>query len=97
MNRKKNDAPLKDLVDRLMKAYNLDGRMNEMNIVNNWEQIVGPAIYRRTESIKINNRKLLLTLKSSVMRDELMMMKSELVQRVNDFAEEPLVDDVWFS
>ncbi|MBU2018578.1 MAG: DUF721 domain-containing protein [Bacteroidetes bacterium] len=97
MNRKNNDAPLKDLVDKLMKAYNLDGRMKEMNIVNNWEQIVGPAIFRRTESIKLNNRKLILTLKSSVMRDELIMIKTELIQRVNEFAKEELVDDIWFS
>ena len=97
MKRKSNEAPLKDLVDKLMRAYNLDGRMKEMNIINNWEQIVGPAIYRRTDSVKINNRKLILVLKSSVMREELMSIKSELIQRVNEFAKENVVDDVWFS
>ena len=97
MNRKSNEAPLKELVDKLMKAYNLDGRMKEMNIVNNWEKIAGPAVFRRTESIKINNRVLVLKLKSAVMREELLMMKTELITLVNNFAEEKLVDDVWLG
>ena len=97
MKSEDNKAPLKDLVDKLMRAYNLDGRMKEMNIINNWKEIVGQAIYTRTESVKINNRKLVLTLKSSVLREELMLIKTELIQRVNTFAEEDLVDDIWFS
>lgn len=97
MNRKSNDAPLKDLIDKLMRAYNLDGRMKEMNIINNWEQIVGAAVYKRTESVKINNGKLILTLKSSVVREELAIIKNELIQKINDFAGEKLVDDIWFT
>lgn len=97
MSRKDNEAPLKDLIDKFMKAYNLDGRMKEMNIRHNWEEIVGPAIFRRTESVQFNGSVLLLKVKSSVMRQELLLIKSDLIAKINEYAGESLVSDVWIS
>ena len=50
MSEKNNDAPMKGLVDRFMKAYGLDGKMEEMNIVNNWEELMGKAVANRTKT-----------------------------------------------
>ncbi len=92
----KNDAPLKDLIDKFMRAYNLDGRMEEMNITNNWEKIMGKAVANRTKKISFQNRVMYLQLDSSVMRDELLNGKTIIIMRVNEFAGKPLIDDIYF-
>lgn len=97
MNDGNQDGPLKDLIDRFMKAYRLDGKMEEMNIVNNWEKIMGKAVANRTKRVLIREGVLILEIDSSVMREELLAGKSLLIAKVNDFAQKQVVKDVWFS
>lgn len=92
-----NQSTLGDVIDKLMKAYGLDGRMKEMEIINKWEDMMGRAVSARTKNIFIKNQVLHLTLDSSVMRDELMQGKSIIIQRVNETAGCVMIRDVWFS
>ena len=92
-----NQSSLGDVIDKLMKAYGLDGRMKEIEIINKWEEMMGRAVSARTTNIYIKNQVLHLTLDSSVMRDELMHGKSIIIQRVNETAGCVMIRDVWFS
>jgi predicted nucleic acid-binding Zn ribbon protein len=92
-----NERPLEGLVDSIMKAYRLDGKMEEMNIVNNWEELMGKAVSNRTKRVLIRNKTLILELDSSVMREELQSSKTILIQKVNEFAKKEVITDVWFS
>lgn len=97
MSRDNNGIPLKDLVGRFMKAYGLEGKMEEMNIINNWEEIMGKAIANRTKSVRIHEKVLYIDLDSSVMRDELQSAKSVIMQKVNEYAGKDLVMNVWLG
>lgn len=90
-------APMKDLVDKLMRAYQLDGKLLEMEVLNKWEEMMGKAVAFRTTSLRINNRVLYVSLNSSVMRDELQHGKQVIIERVNQTAGKSLIDDVWFA
>lgn len=94
---KKPDAPLKEMVDRFLRAYRLDGKMEEMNIINNWEEIMGKAIANRTKSVRIHEKVLYIDMDSSVMRDELQQSKSLIILRVNEFAGKEIVINVWLG
>jgi predicted nucleic acid-binding Zn ribbon protein len=94
---KKPDGPMKDLVDRFLRAYRLDGKMEEMNIINNWEEIIGKAIANRTKSVRIHEKVLYIDMNSSVMRDELQQSKSLLMLRVNEYAGKEIVMNVWLG
>lgn len=97
MSRRSKEVKVGELIDKWLRTFNLDGRMKEMNIISNWEQIVGKTIARRTDEVKIKNRQLIVTLKSSVMRDEMLLAKSTILEKVNTFAGETLVDDVFLK
>lgn len=92
-----NQSSLGDVIDKLMKAYGLDGRMKELEVLNKWEEMMGRAVAVRTKNIFIRNQVLHLTLDSSVMRDELLQGKSIIIQRVNETAGCVMIRDVWFS
>jgi hypothetical protein len=59
--------------------------------------LMGVAVANRTKEIRIQNRKLYLTIDSSVMREELLLGKKIIIDRLNDFAGQELVNDIWFA
>ncbi len=97
LKRTSNEAPLKDVLDRWLKAYGFEGKMKELDVVAAWPELMGVAVANRTEDIKIRNKKLILKMGSSVMREELLNGKSIIIQRLNEFAGFEIIDDVWFG
>jgi predicted nucleic acid-binding Zn ribbon protein len=91
-----NETTLGEAINRLMKAYRLDGKLAEMEIVNHWEEMMGRAIALRTSNIYIQNGILHLSISSSVMQDELKFGKQVIIERVNQRAGHKLIKDVWF-
>jgi predicted nucleic acid-binding Zn ribbon protein len=80
-----------------MKAYQLDGKLNEMNVLEAWPEMMGIAVANRTVDLKIRNKTLYITMDSSVMRDELAHGKTIILHRVNEKAGYEMITDVWFS
>jgi hypothetical protein len=89
--------PLGDIVTRLMKAYQLDDKLLEVEVLSKWEEMMGKAVASRTRSISIKEKKLILELDSSVMREELLFGKNIIIERINKYAEKQIVTDVYFK
>lgn len=95
--RDSNAAPLKDVIDKLLRAYRLDGKMKEIDVLNAWPEMMGTAVANRTKEIYIKNKTLFLTMDSSVMRDELHHGKEIIIQRVNQQAGYEIINAIWFG
>lgn len=95
--RNSNEAPLKDVIDKLLKAYRLDGKMKEMDILAAWPEMMGIAVANRTKELFIRNKTLIVKMDSSVMRDELSHGKQVIIERVNQEAGFEIINDVWFG
>jgi predicted nucleic acid-binding Zn ribbon protein len=94
--RKSDTSPLKDAIDEMLKAYKINGKMNETKIIESWEKLMGKTIASRTTELKFRYKKLYVTLNSAPLRQELSMSKSKLIELLNrDFAEK-VVEDVIF-
>lgn len=97
-NRRSSDEePLKDLIDKFLKAYSLEGKMKEYDIIAAWPELMGPAVAHRTKEINIKHQTLYLKIDSSVMREELLNGKQIIIERVNKEAKCQLINDIWFS
>ena len=55
LKRTSNEAPLKEVIDRWLKAYRLDGKMKELDVIEAWPEMMGTAVAHRTKEIKIKN------------------------------------------
>lgn len=95
--RDSDEKPLGELVDKIMRAYGLEKRMKEMDVLNGWKEMMGIAVANRTTDLRIVNRILYITIDSSVMREELHNGKQIILERVNQFAGSKIIDDVWFQ
>lgn len=95
--RNMNQTTLGEAIDKLMKAYRLDGKLKEIEVLGKWEEMMGRAVFLRTKNIYIKNQVLYLELDSSVMRDELQYGKTVIIQRVNETAGFEMITDIWFA
>ena len=97
LKRTANEAPLKDVIDRWLKAYGMDGKMKELDIIAAWPEMMGTAVAHRTKEITIRNGTLYLKLDSSVMRNELLNGKQVIILRINEKAGYAMIRDIWFG
>ena len=95
--RTSNEKHLGDVLEKLLKAYGLEEKMKELDLVEAWPELMGKAVAHRTKSIEIKNQKLLLSIDSSVMREELHHGKQVIIERVNQFMGKDVIRDGWFS
>lgn len=91
------ETTLGEAITKILKAYRLDEKLNEIDVISKWEEMMGRAVFLRTKGISIRNKVLYLQIDSSVMRDELQNGKTIIIQRVNETAGYEMVRDVWFG
>ena len=92
-----NGMSMKDAVQHYLKALGIDQKMHEASVLAKWEEIMGEAVNKRTERKYIKNRVLHLELNSSVMRDDLMRKRSEIIQKVNAVSGIDIIDEVFLA
>ena len=95
--RTSNQSTLGEVIDKLMKAYRLDGKLKEMDVIQAWGEMMGLAVANRTKNIQIRNKTLFLTMDSAVMRDELSYGKEVIIQLVNEKAGFEMITNVFFG
>jgi predicted nucleic acid-binding Zn ribbon protein len=78
------------------KEMNLDGKLNEAGVINSWEEIVGKAISSRTSKMYIKDHVLFVHLNSSVVRNELLMLRQAILEKLNGKAGTEVIKDIVF-
>ena len=89
-----NTNSIGDLIKAFMKRRGLEEKMEQVNIVKNWESIVGTVISNHTESVKLKDKTLILKLNSAALRHTLSYSKSDLIQKLNEASGKELVNNV---
>jgi predicted nucleic acid-binding Zn ribbon protein len=78
------------------REMNLDGKLNEVGVINSWEEIVGKAISSRTSRMYIKDHVLFVHLNSSVVRNELVMLRQAILEKLNGRAGKEVIKDIVF-
>ncbi|WP_114777642.1 DUF721 domain-containing protein [Botryobacter ruber] len=94
--RKADIQPIGDSIKALLKAYRLQGKLSEVNIVQNWERLMGKPIALKTKEVYFKDHKLFVRLTSAPLKHELNMSKSKVLELLNREAGEEVVKDVVF-
>jgi len=94
--RKANDKSLKEAIEQMLQVYKIKRRFEETGILAAWPELVGKSVANRTKEIYIHDKKMFLRIESSVIKNELMLMRSQIIDKVNDRANEILVEEIIF-
>lgn len=82
--RKKESAPLEEAFNELLKAYRLEGKFREKQVVNSWDEIVGKTIADRTSSVFIKDQKLFVKITSGPIKKELQLNRSKVLSLIEE-------------
>ncbi|MNK19413.1 DUF721 domain-containing protein [Pedobacter hiemivivus] len=94
--RKPNDITLKEGIGKLLNVYKLKGKFDETSVVSLWPELMGTAIANRTTKIYVSQGKLFIRIESSVIKNELLMVKSGIIQKINERAGSEVITDMVF-
>lgn len=92
--RRSKTISLAEALNDYIRVMNIGGKLNEVSVVNSWEETVGKAISSRTSKIYIKDKVLYVHLKSSVVRNELLMLRQALKERINQKFGEDTIKDI---
>jgi predicted nucleic acid-binding Zn ribbon protein len=91
-----NDRSLKDAIEQMLHVYKLRRKFDETSLIVAWPEMMGKAISNRTKDIFIRDRKLFIRLESAVIKNDLMMMRSDIIQKMNERAGSSIIDEIIF-
>jgi predicted nucleic acid-binding Zn ribbon protein len=91
-----NDKTLKEAIEQMLQVYKIKRRFDETGIITAWPQLVGKSVANRTKDIYIHDKKLFLRIESSVIKNELIMMRTQIIEKINNEAKVILVEEIIF-
>ena len=95
--RRKETQKISDILKECTKEAHFDQKLQEIRLIENWGTMLGPMIEHSTRKIFISNRVLFVYLESSVIRNELFMMRSKIIEALNNSVSEKVIDNIIFK
>lgn len=94
--RKSNTQPLGDVLREYVSAMKFGRKLKEVDVVQSWEKLLGKTIAGYTRNIYLSKKILYVEISSSVVKNELVMMREEIRKRLNEQAGEEMVEKIVF-
>lgn len=92
--RRSKTISLEEAIRDYVKAMNFEKKLSEVSVISSWEETVGKAISSRTSKVYIKDQVLYVHLNSSVVRNELMMLRQALREKINQKAGIEIIKDI---
>lgn len=92
--RKSQTQKIGDVIRECLNEMNIDRKLKEVHIVSQWETLMGKTVSTRTSRIYIRNRTLFLHITSPVLKNELLMIRNDIIKRLNEQAGEAVIDQI---
>jgi predicted nucleic acid-binding Zn ribbon protein len=92
--RRSKTISLADALRDYIHEMNMENKLREISLIGSWEEIVGKAIASRTSDIYIREKVLYVKLNSSVVRNELLMLRQAILEKLNEKAGSDVIRDI---
>lgn len=81
---KSNEQNLGAALRQFLQSTGLEEKVIETEIYGRWEELAGKAINLKTKKVQLKAGTLTVFLSSSVLRNELSMRRTEMLERINE-------------
>ena len=95
--RRSNTQSLSEVLRSYIREMKMDRKLLEVDAMQSWEELLGKSIARYTTNLYIANRILYVRLSSSVVKNELMMMREEICRKMKEKAGQDIIDKIVFK
>ena len=80
-----------------MRQEGLESPLNEYRLIQGWKEVLGPGIASYTNNLFIRNQTLYVHLTSSVLRQELMMKREQIIKNLNQHVGAQVIVNIIFQ
>lgn len=95
--RRSNTQSLSEIIKEYVKVTHIERKLKEVDVVESWENLLGKTIAHYTRNIYIVNRVLYVEISSSVVKNELFMMREEIKRKINEKEGEEIIRTIIFK
>ena len=83
-----------DIVRKLMRNPKLAKKLDELDALNICKEVIGEKLNQYINDIIISNGKLIIKLKSAVLRNELSYQKTNIITKVNNKLGKEIIKEI---
>ncbi len=94
--KRKDIQTVGEFLSDFLKESDLGGQIKESKVIAAWGELLGESIVRYTTRLYIKEKVLYVHLSSSVLRNELYMCRSMLLERLNRAAGGGVINQIIF-
>ena len=95
MERRKT-VHISEIIQEFLKKNNMKGRLDETTITQKWEEVIGKPMAKYTKKVYVSKGVLYVEVTSSVARNELVMSRSVLIERLNEITGSETIKEIIF-
>lgn len=88
---------LRSILEKTFKSLEIDVPLKTYSILGAWNEIVGDSVAGHSQPRSIRNRILFIDVTHPTWMQQLQFLKSTLLEKVNAFLGEPLIQDIRFK
>lgn len=92
--KRRDSQSIGEIISQFIAQNELGQKLDETQIMQLWPRVAGEIIGSYTQSLYVHNRTLYVQLSSAVLRNELMMLRSELLQKLNAEIGHQVIDNI---
>ncbi|MGD2034840.1 MAG: DUF721 domain-containing protein [Bacteroidales bacterium] len=89
-----NTQTIGEVLREYIDSMSMGRKLKESRLEKQWEEILGKNAASLTKKIYLRKGVLYVYLSSSVLRNELLMMRETIIRRINEKAGETLVEKI---
>ena len=88
--------PITSLLDVWLRNEGLETPLLQHRLIKGWPEVMGATVAQHTGEIKIFGNVLRVQIKSPALRQNLLMMRTEIARKMNDFVKAQVIQEVTF-
>jgi predicted nucleic acid-binding Zn ribbon protein len=92
--RNQKEYHLNDAIDEFLSKYRLKEGYVRIQIATIWNNTVGKVIALHTKKVELNNTTLIVYIASPIVKNELVMLKSEIIAKLNEDIGKELIKEL---
>ena len=96
LKREDNTSLLKDSIAQMWQKYKLQDKLTEIDIKNMWFSLFGEKIKEKVEKISLYRHKLFVKLNSPALKQDLMMQKTDMLQKITQHCPQAKIEEIVF-
>jgi len=89
-----NMRKLSSVIKKIVSNPKISDKLENLKIIEIWNEILGNNLQKYIIDSKVYNRKLLVKIKSSTLRNELGFKKTDLIKQINKRFGKKIIDEI---